>query len=226
MASGVPVTASPPRPPPHPVMEEEDEGLFRLLDELEVFEVQGRDKRGRRILRVVGKFFPARVIKPATLVRYLERRIFPELLGKKGKGGPFVIVYVHTYVQRLENFPGVSALRSIYESLSPAVRDNLEAVFFVHPGLQSRLFFATFGRFLFSAGLYGKLRYMNRLEFLWEHIRRGEVEVPEFVLDHDEELEHRPLMDYGLESDYQHHRAYDAPAMDSASSMHSLRCIS
>ncbi|CAA6663252.1 unnamed protein product [Spirodela intermedia] len=186
-------------------MEEEDEGLFRLLDELEVFEVQGRDKRGRRILRVVGKFFPV-----------FGEEDLPELLGKKGKGGPFVIVYVHTYVQRLENFPGPLAGRP----------DNLEAVFFVHPGLQSRLFFATFGRFLFSAGLYGKLRYMNRLEFLWEHIRRGEVEVPEFVLDHDEELEHRPLMDYGLESDYQHHRAYDAPAMDSASSMHSLRCIS
>lgn len=181
MVSGAPVTASPPRPPPpQPAVEEEEEGIFRLLDGLEVFEVQGRDKRGRRILRVVGKFFPgmdfscdsgrfffrfccgggnngrlcvaARVIKPATLVRYLEGRIFPELLGKKGKGGPFVVVYVHTYVQRVENFPGVSALRSIYESLSPAVRDNLEAVFFVHPGLQSRLFFATFGRFLFSAG--------------------------------------------------------------------------
>ena len=52
------------------------------------------------------------------------------------------------------------------------------------------------------------------------------MEVPEFVVDHDEELEYRPLMDYGLESDYQQRRAYDAPAMDSAASMHSLRCIS
>lgn len=92
------------------------------------------------------------MVKPAFLIRYLEERVFPELLGKKGKGAPFVVVYVHTYVQRTENFPGVSALRSIYESLAPAVRDNLEAVYFVHPGLQSRLFFATFGRFLFSAG--------------------------------------------------------------------------
>lgn len=73
--------------------------------------------------------------------------------------------------------------------------------------------------------LYGKLRYVSRLEYLWEHVRRrGEIEIPEFVYDHDEELEHRPLMDYGLERD--NHRSYDAPAMDSAFSMYSLRCIS
>uniref|UniRef100_A0A1D1XN92 Protein GDAP2 n=2 Tax=Anthurium amnicola TaxID=1678845 RepID=A0A1D1XN92_9ARAE len=224
MGSGVAATGSP--LPPAPAAGEEGEAaLFQLLDTLEAFRVEGRDKRGRRILRIIGKFFPARAVKPGTLSRYLEQRVFPELVGK-GSCGPFVVVYVHTYVERLENFPGVAALRSIYESVAPAVRDNLEAVYFVHPGLQSRLFFATFGRFLFSAGLYGKLRYVSRLEFLWEHMRKGEVEVPEFVYDHDEELEHRPLMDYGLDGDHHHHRAYDAPAMDTAASMYSLRCIS
>ncbi|XP_078440036.1 SEC14 cytosolic factor family protein / phosphoglyceride transfer family protein [Wolffia australiana] len=204
-------------------MADESDALFRLLDELEPFKLQGHDKRGRRILRIVGKFFPGRIVEAADLMRYLEAKIFPHL---NGKNGGFVIVYMHSCVQRIENFPGVSVLRSIYESLPPDVRGSLEAVFFVHPGLQSRLFFATFGRFLFSSGLYGKLRYVSRLEFLWESIRRGEVEVPELVADHDEELERRPLMDYGVESDHQHRRPYDAPAMDSASSMRSLRCIS
>ena len=74
--------------------------------------------------------------------------------------------------------------------------------------------------------LYGKLRYVSRLEFLWEHMRRGEVEVPEFVEDHDEELEHRPLMDYGLVESDHHHRALDDPAMDTTASMYSYRCIS
>ncbi|RZR81285.1 hypothetical protein BHM03_00007478 [Ensete ventricosum] len=155
------------------------------------------------------------------LQSFLERRVFPEI-----GGAPFVVVYMHSLVQRSENFPGVAALRSSYEALPAAVRDGLRAVYFVHPGLQARLFFATFGRFLFSAGLYRKLRYVSRLEFLWEHMRRGEVEVPEFVQDHDEELEHRPLMDYGLVESDHHHRAFDDPAMDSAASMHSLRCIS
>ncbi|URD99289.1 family member [Musa troglodytarum] len=198
----------------------------RMLEE--AFKIRGRDKKGRKILRIVGKFFPAKELMSAgqgggeeVLRSFLERRVFSELAG-----APFVVVYMHALVQRSDNFPGVTALRSVYEALPAAVRDGLRAVYFVHPGLQARLFFATFGRFLFSAGLYGKLRYVSRLEFLWEHMRRGEVEVPEFVEDHDEELEHRPLMDYGLVESDHHHRALDDPAMDTAASMYSLRCIS
>lgn len=72
--------------------------------------------------------------------------------------------------------------------------------------------------------LYEKLRYVSRLDLLWEHVRRNEIEIPEFVYDHDEDLEHRPMMDYGLESD--HPRVYDAPAVDSPFPMYSMRCIS
>lgn len=73
---------------------------------------------------------------------------------------------------------------------------------------------------------------MNRLEFLWDQVRRNEVEVPEFVYDHDEELEYRPMMDYGLESDHPRPRVYVAPCTSSTSmmdstfvSMYSMRCI-
>lgn len=196
--------------------------MERMLEE--ALQIHGKDKKGRKILRIVGKFFPARELMAgggeAALRSFLERRVFPELQGGTG----LVVVYMHTEVERSENFPGVAALRSVYESLPAVVRDGIRVVYFLHPGLQARLFFATFGRFVFSAGLYGKLKYVNRLEFLWEHMRRGEVEVPEFVLDHDDELEHRPLMDYCLVESDRHHRSFDAPAMDSAA-MHSLRCI-
>lgn len=77
--------------------------------------------------------------------------------------------------------------------------------------------------------LYGKLRYINRIDYLWEHVRRNEIEIPEFVMDHDEDLEYRPMMDYGVESecDHQHPRVHGAPALDyPAVSMYSLRCIS
>lgn len=84
----------------------------------------------------------------AALRSFLERRVFPELQGGTG----LVVVYMHTEVERSENFPGVAALRSVYESLPAAVRDGIRVVYFLHPGLQARLFFATFGRFVFSAG--------------------------------------------------------------------------
>ncbi|KAF5181551.1 SEC14 cytosolic factor family protein / phosphoglyceride transfer family protein [Thalictrum thalictroides] len=191
----------------------------QLIEKLELFKIQGRDKRGRRILRVIGKFFPVKILSSEAVKKYLEEKIFP-VLGER----PFCVVYIHTNVERSENFPGISALRSIYEAIPVSIKENLEAFYFLHPGLQARLFLATFGRFLFSGGLYGKLKYVNRLEFMWDHIRRNEMEIPEFVNDHDEALEYRPMMDYGLESD--HPRVYGAPAMDSPVSMYSMRCIS
>ncbi|XP_043710843.1 protein GDAP2 homolog [Telopea speciosissima] len=188
------------------------------MEKSDIFKVQGRDKRGRKILRVIGKLFSARNLSGEALKNYLEEKIFPQLEDR-----PFSVVYVHTNVQRSENFPKISTLRSIYEAIPINVKENLEAIYFVHPDFQSRLFFATFGRFLFSGGLYGKLKYMSRLEFLWKHVRRKEIEIPEFVYDHDEELEYRPMMNYGLESD--HPRVYGVPT-DSPVSLYSMRCIS
>ncbi|XP_047318058.1 rho GTPase-activating protein 68F-like [Impatiens glandulifera] len=199
------------------MMSESDQEL--LLQKLDVFKIHGRDKRGRKILRIVGKSFPARTVSIDVLKKFLEEKIFPKLENR-----PFCVVYLHTGVQRSENFPGISALRSIYEAIPLNVRENLESVYFVHPGLQSRLFLATFGRFLFTGGLYEKLNYVSRLDYLWDHIKRNGIEIPEFVQDHDDDLEYRPMMDYGQESD--HPRVYGAPAVDSSEPMYSMRCIS
>ncbi|KAK9129344.1 hypothetical protein Sjap_009831 [Stephania japonica] len=196
-----------------------DDHHQKLIDKLQIFQVRGRDKRGHKILLVVGKFLPARVVSAESLNKYLEEKIFPQLGDR-----PFSVVYVHTNVERAENFPGISGLRAIYDAIPTAIKENLESVYFLHPGLQARLFLATFGRFLFSGGFYGKLKYVTRLEFLWDLVRRNEIEIPEFVYDHDEALEYRPMMDYGLESD--HPRVYGAPTMDSPVSMYSMRCIS
>ncbi|RDX62805.1 Protein GDAP2-like protein [Mucuna pruriens] len=198
-----------------------------LLEKLDVFKIKGRDKHGRKILRIIGKFFPARLVSVEVLKKYLEERVFPKLGKKK-----FAVLYVHTGVQRTENFPGISGLRSIYDAIPANVKGNLEAVYFIHPGLQARLFLATFGRFLFNAGscggffacdrLYGKLRYVSRVDYLWENVRRNQVELPEFVFDHDKDLEYRPMMDYGLESD--HARVYGgAPTVDSPVTTYSMR---
>lgn len=78
------------------------------------------------------------------LNKYLEDRILPEL-----GDNPFSVVYVHT---GSENFSGASTLRAIYEAFPINVKDQVDAVYFLHPGLQTRLFLATFGRLLPSAG--------------------------------------------------------------------------
>lgn len=87
----------------------------------------------------------------------------------------FVVVYMHSRVDRGRNFPGVGAIRGAYESLPAAAKERLRAVYFVHPALQSRLFFATFGRFLFSSGYDSKqslVRWSGAV-FIW-HARGAE----------------------------------------------------
>lgn len=189
---------------------------FSDLEQLCVLEVQGKDKAGRRILRIVGKFLPAPVISGERLKRYVYHKIFTTV-----PQGDFCIVYIHTSVQKEENSPGVSILRWIYEELPTDYKERLHVVYFLHPGIRSRLLLATLGRYFLSGGLYWKLKYINRVEFLWDHIKKGEIEIPEFVLEHDTLLENRPLMDYGIETDPYH--LNDMPIMGSAYSRPSMR---
>ncbi|XP_070668857.1 uncharacterized protein [Malus domestica] len=79
------------------------------------------------------------------LWKYLKERIFIEIEKKS-----FDALYVHTGAQRCKNFPGILAVRSIYDAISIDVRQNLEAVYFLHLSLQARLFLTTFGRFFFT----------------------------------------------------------------------------
>ncbi|CAA2994627.1 protein GDAP2 homolog [Olea europaea var. sylvestris] len=204
--------------PPCALPQSEQENL---IEKLEIFKIQGKDKRGCTILRIIGKNFPARVLNVEALKKYLEDVIFPSL-----RETPFSMVYVNTGVSRSDNFPGISALRSIYEAIPVKIRENLDSIYFLHPGFQSRLFLATFGRLIFPGpgGWYWKVRYVNRLEFLWENVRRKDIEIPEYVYEEEEEMEYRPpTMDYGMESD--HPRLYGSSILDCTVSTYSTRGI-
>lgn len=52
--------------------------------------------------------------------------------------------------------------------------------------------------------LYWKIKYISRLQYLWEDIKKDQIEIPDFVQSHDDVLEHRPLTDYGIEPDPLH----------------------
>ncbi|XVE95819.1 hypothetical protein REPUB_Repub02eG0166200 [Reevesia pubescens] len=172
---------------------------FSDLDFLQFFRLHGSDKSGNRIFRIVGKYFPAPVVSGDQLKRYIFHNLCSEL-----PEGPFCIVYLHSTVQKEDNSPGVTILRWIYEELPSEIKDRLQVIYFIHPGLRSRLFFATLGRFFLSGGLYWKIKYVSRLQYLWDDIKKGEVEIPEFVQKHDKVLEQRPLTDYGIEPDPLH----------------------
>ncbi|CAJ1914525.1 unnamed protein product [Sphenostylis stenocarpa] len=179
---------------------------FNDLDQLQFLRLQGTDKNSNRILRIVGKYFPATVVSAERLKRYVSHKICSELQDES-----FCIVYMHTTVQKEDNSPGLTILRWIYEELPTDFKDRLKTVYFIHPGLRSRLVMATVGRFFLSGGLYWKIKYVSRLQYLWEDIKKGEIEIPDFVKSHDDILEHRPLTDYGIEPDPFHLTGIPSP---------------
>ncbi|KAF7819118.1 ganglioside-induced differentiation-associated protein 2 [Senna tora] len=169
---------------------------FSDLDLLTFFRLQGSDNYGNRIFRIVGKYYPATIVSAERLKRYVFHKICSEL-----PDGPFCIVYMHSTVQKEDNSPGLTILRWIYEEMPGEIKDRLQTVYFIHPGLRSRLVIATLGRLFLTGGLYWKIKYVSRLQYLWDDIKKGEIEIPEFVKSHDDVLEHRPLTDYGIEPD-------------------------
>ena len=78
---------------------------------------------------------------------YLRERVLPAIGDRE-----FVVVYMHSRVDRGGNFPGVEAIRGAYESLPAAAKDRLRAVYFVHPALQSTLFFPPSAAFFSAPG--------------------------------------------------------------------------
>ena len=93
-------------------------------------------------------WIPATIISGERLKRYVFHKLsveFPE--------GPFCIVYMHSTVHSEDNNPGMSILRWVYEDLPSDYKERLQVVYFLHPGLRSRLAVATLGRLFLSGRL-------------------------------------------------------------------------
>lgn len=169
---------------------------FTDLEHLQILRLQGSDKQGHRILRIVGKYFPATIISAERLKKFVFHKLSTEL-----SEGPYCILYMHSTVHSEDNNPGMSILRRVYEELPSDFKERLQIVYFLHPGLRSRLAVATLGRLFLSGSLYWKIKYVSRLQYLWDDIKKDQIEIPEFVQRHDQVLEERPLTDYGIEPD-------------------------
>ncbi|KAK1388597.1 CRAL-TRIO lipid binding domain containing protein [Heracleum sosnowskyi] len=203
----------------------------KLMDKLNIFKIQGQDKRGNKLVRIIGNLFPARLVNVEVLNKYMKEKVFASLSNDEDEVKPFSVVYMHTGVQWRQNFPGLMAARSIYDAIPVNIKKSLQAIYFTHPDLQSRLFLATFGRLLFTQELYAKVNYMSRLQFLWKHVRRNEIDIPDFVYNHDKELDscgqrRLPSADYSLEIHNPRKQVYSVAAyLESPVSTFSMRRI-
>ncbi|GLC40032.1 hypothetical protein PLESTB_001518400 [Pleodorina starrii] len=164
---------------------------FSDLDGLGFVQTGGRDKAGRPLVVVVARNYQAKVLDPERVYRYLITRL------DRIVDEPYNILWFHTGSSYWHNSPGLSWMWRSYERLPGKYRANLHRVYVVHCDLPMWVGLATLGPLL-SEALWRKVEWVSRVEFLWEHLPKKSVAVPDFVSEHDAILEDQPLMDYGV----------------------------
>ncbi len=113
----------------------------------------------------------------------------------------FSVVYLHTDVTDA-NKPSASWVMNSFEVLPTAWQEQMRAFYVVHPALTLRGALTILPFWLFSPFARGdfvaKVQYIDRIEFLWDHVDPTELRLPTFVGEHDKDLEEHALMDYGV----------------------------
>ncbi|EFJ40405.1 hypothetical protein VOLCADRAFT_77960 [Volvox carteri f. nagariensis] len=164
---------------------------FSDLDRLEFLQLSVRDKEGRQLVVVMARNYPAKVLDPERVYRYLITRL------DRIVEGPYSVVWFHTGSTYWQNSPGLSWLWRTYERLPMKYKANLHRVYVVHCDLPMWVGLAALGPLL-SEALWRKVEWVSRVEFLWDHVPKKQLVIPDFVAEHDALLEDQPLMDYGV----------------------------
>lgn len=156
----------------------------------------GVDQAGRPILLVCGSALPDwRAADQARFGRYVAVQLAAL------RRAPFVLVYLHAGVADAQR-PAAAWLWAYFEALPESLKDNLEALYVVHPAATLRsalsmipfLLLAPFA----SGALSHKTHFCDRLEDLWEHVAQTELRLPRCVHEHDSSVVENPLVSYGV----------------------------
>eukprot|EP00899_Mesostigma_viride_P012979 jgi/Mesvir1/21682/Mv04103-RA.1 len=172
-------------------------------EELGFCSIAGNDLEGRPMVVIKGRQLPVTVMDMQKIRRFIIRTLDDVVRDE------YSLVYFHTDVTRAENSPGVLWLIQTFQFLPRRYKKNLKALFVVHPALQLRTLMAALAPWL-SDKFWSKVVYIPRVEFLWDYCASSALEVPEYVAEHDKELEASPLMDYGIIGDIEVLKAYGA----------------
>lgn len=165
------------------------------LEALDLIKTSGQDKLGRAIIWIVGRHLPAQGQDLERIKWFIFREVY-----KVAEEGDFIVVYTHSETSWQENHPGVRWIRAQYEEIPAKFKDRLKRFYVVHPALWLRLLLRVMGPWA-TGGFWDKLEYISRVEFLWDYIEKSICTFPDFVMEHDAELETQPLMDYGIVAD-------------------------
>lgn len=150
------------------------------IAEMKIVYRGGVDSEGRPVMVVVGAHFLLRCLDLERFVFYVVKEFEP-LMHK-----PFSIVYFHSAAS-LQMQPDLGWMRKLQQILGRKLQRNLHAIYVLHPtfGLKA----AIFALQLFVDGVvWKKVVYVDRLLQLFKYVPREQLTIPDFVFQHDLEV--------------------------------------
>ncbi|KAJ9549223.1 hypothetical protein OSB04_021766 [Centaurea solstitialis] len=150
------------------------------IAEMKIVYRGGVDSEGRPVMVVVGAHFLLRCLDLERFVLHIVKEFEP-LIQK-----PYSIVYFHSAAS-LQVQPDLGWMRKLQQILGRKSQRNLHAIYVLHPtfGLKAAVFTM---QLLVDGVVWKKVVYVDRLLHLFRYVPREQLTIPDFVFQHDLEV--------------------------------------
>ncbi|NP_001130380.2 Protein GDAP2 [Zea mays] len=150
------------------------------IAEMKIIYRGGVDIEGRPVMVVVGAHFLLRCLDLERFVLHVVKEFEP-LIQK-----PYTIVYFHSAAS-LQPQPDLGFMKRLQQILGRKHQRNLHAIYVLHPTLGLRT--AVLAMQMFVDGeVWKKVVYVDRLVQLFRYVPREQLTIPDFVFQHDLEV--------------------------------------
>ncbi|KAM0949271.1 putative CRAL-TRIO lipid binding domain, Macro domain, CRAL-TRIO lipid binding domain superfamily [Dioscorea sansibarensis] len=150
------------------------------IAEMKIVYRGGVDSEGRPVMVVVGAHFLLRCMDLERFILYVVKEFEP-LIQK-----PYTIVYFHSAAS-LQVQPDLGWMKRLQQILGRKHQRNLHAIYVLHPtlGLKAAVFAL---QLLVDGEVWRKVVYVDRLLQLFRYVPREQLTIPDFVFQHDLEV--------------------------------------
>lgn len=150
------------------------------IAEMKIVYRGGVDSEGHPVMVVIGAHFLLRCMDLERFIMYVVKEFEPVIQK------PYTIVYFHSAAS-LQVQPDLGWMRRLQQILGRKHQRNLHAIYVLHPTFGLRA--AVFALQMFVDGVvWKKLVYVDRLLQLFRYVPREQLTIPDFVFQHDLEV--------------------------------------
>ncbi|XP_061987226.1 uncharacterized protein LOC133705845 isoform X1 [Populus nigra] len=150
------------------------------IAEMKIVYRGGVDSEGRPVMVVVGAHFLLRCLDLERFVLHVVKEFEP-LIQK-----PYTIVYFHSAAS-LQVQPDLGWIRRLQQILTRKHQRNLHAIYVLHPNFHLKATIFALQVFVDKV-IWKKVVYVDRLVQLFRYVPREQLTIPDFVFQHDLEV--------------------------------------